>query len=667
VISSSYNGTCPTVYCPCLHQNKEKKPLKYKDWSQVVELISFANQFENLAKGLVSFRCGKCHEQSSIFVDYSKTKKSEAIFKAHFDEQTYCKITKSLRQYVRGEIQVDEIYMSVTEKLRVLERRNSNVKVDDTFREFLLLIKNPERRINLHLRYLRDNPKVKSNCCKANHCFNCKIYGFHEGKKCEEVEENFCNDVLKCPGCGISLVKGEGCDTITCVCGRTFSWEWEKVEGVKYRRFLAQYPDDTHVHCAEVLCKNNTICYTNNFNPWIWGYNPNFHIYDSDEIVWYDIHKIEVDKHFSTIFERLYIKHKPYIYAVLAHPDYSSNNWIKKGIDDFFKSNQKENDEISELVKCYEKQVNITHKHILDTFSGGSEEENYKILYNKSCFSYLLPDSFKRNRYICCWIEKKITAKMAQCFFYLYRNRRIKQITTSDLVSIKQITTLKCIMLDNQEHQKLFNYFKVSAEQSLLHAIPIFTSSDIDTDALKMNDPNKWVEICNEESPSTDLFCSTFNDMTKGDIGSVTITFDKPNVLNYEQNLKLVQSILSNQAHFFPKEPKSISLNCLANFFDIREIIYDIFDINLVLRRPHSKLNNVNSRYGKNRKNEPTWNEICSALAWYVHNYKVIDEYDSLYDKLMNICKNMCEDGKVINKVTIINNGNDIDIWIWLN
>ena len=72
------------------------------------------------------------------------------------------------------------------------------------------------------------SPRVRTSCCKSLHCFNCKTVGFHDGRTCAQVAEARAADyILPCPKCGTSIVKGDGCGSIACICGHGFSWSLE--------------------------------------------------------------------------------------------------------------------------------------------------------------------------------------------------------------------------------------------------------------------------------------------------------------------------------------------------------------------------------------------------------------------------------------------------------
>ncbi|KAG9405824.1 hypothetical protein AC1031_003744 [Aphanomyces cochlioides] len=85
------------------------------------------------------------------------------------------------------------------------------------------LIKDTERRASLFLRRTREQPFIQSTCCKADICFTCKTKGHHHDRPCESMLATK-EDVAACPTCNLTLVKGDGCDYITCFCGSSFSW-----------------------------------------------------------------------------------------------------------------------------------------------------------------------------------------------------------------------------------------------------------------------------------------------------------------------------------------------------------------------------------------------------------------------------------------------------------
>lgn len=89
----------------------------------------------------------------------------------------------------------------------------------------LLSVTDTERRATLQLRLCNVFTFVITLCCKRMHCFICKTQGAHAGETCEQrLAKQGLAQVKICPACGLFLVKGDGCDSIKCVCGHGFGW-----------------------------------------------------------------------------------------------------------------------------------------------------------------------------------------------------------------------------------------------------------------------------------------------------------------------------------------------------------------------------------------------------------------------------------------------------------
>lgn len=101
---------------------------------------------------------------------------------------------------------------------------NNQQVVSNAVADVLELIPDIERRSSLHLRCCIKFPTVKTLCCQYQHCFRCKIKIGHTGKSCEEYQGALTSQIKFCPKCNIALVKGDGCDSVSCVCGHKFAW-----------------------------------------------------------------------------------------------------------------------------------------------------------------------------------------------------------------------------------------------------------------------------------------------------------------------------------------------------------------------------------------------------------------------------------------------------------
>lgn len=657
-INSAYNGMCPTIYCPCTHSNNAKKILKYKKWSQIPELTKLSEKLTKLANGLLELRCGKCHEHSSIFVEYCTDYSPDV--KKDFQEK-FKAIDKELKLFIRGEAILNDTYQTILLELLNIDEKN----VENNFKKILSFIKNPERRVNLYLRYLRDYPKVKTNCCSAEHCFNCKTYGYHDGKTCEEINEKFCNDILNCPCCGIALVKSEGCDTITCICGMTFSWEWEMVSGVKYRRFLKKYPIDTNMHCAEVLVVNNPKRRS------IWDtFGESFRELEPDEVVWYNIHYNDVSKHLMNVFKSKYLK-CPSQCSVVLPKEVKDNAWLRVGAEKWKYHHYKE---------CTKMERSYTFS-IKSLFSSLVQEkdrplEAFKINNGSSQWLKICPDIKKSclmwsdANYKILQSEREINKiRNIQQFVYLYGKKTVK-IRKSKDGSPGNFD----VLLDNNEHHKIFDYLR-SYVITLFdyHVFSVkkqkLVPENFGIDILDLNNPNKWEELCdNEENVNykddESSICSS--DFSESDDESMfddteemseDITFDE--IVDYGTQVDFGKSITRGTftycemlcrniiylkvelppigEQYFPKidpdefhliSENGCSLKHIGNFLVVRKRIYTIFNI---CQKPLPKLDNFytsSSQFTEERLNKLTWNEIIYALSWYVKNFQIIDLID---------------------------------------
>ncbi|KAF0692160.1 Aste57867_16733 [Aphanomyces stellatus] len=112
----------------------------------------------------------------------------------------------------------------------------------------LPFIHDVERRATLFLRLTRAKPFIKSSCCGEDLCFTCKTKDHHHGIPCSAMVEAT-EDMGLCPSCNLSLVKGDGCDWITCYCGHGFYW----YEGLRSFRWSLVTPRQKQMVVAGIV------------------------------------------------------------------------------------------------------------------------------------------------------------------------------------------------------------------------------------------------------------------------------------------------------------------------------------------------------------------------------------------------------------------------------
>lgn len=165
-------------------------------------------------------------------------------------------ILSYLNSFSTGVVSVEECYQTIlTVYTPSLLHKSEVMAAWDIFKPILHCIKDAEKRANMHLRYLRDRPFIMTECCRKKHCFRCKSKDWHTKKSCVENCSAADVDILPCLHCGLSLTRGDGCDSVTCLCSFTFNWSSELTAHHHALQFEEDFPEDTHSACAGILCE----------------------------------------------------------------------------------------------------------------------------------------------------------------------------------------------------------------------------------------------------------------------------------------------------------------------------------------------------------------------------------------------------------------------------
>jgi len=164
---------CPAIKCSCEHepeQEGEKKRqyiLDYTQWSKEVPPEVKA-RYDTLAGSVLAFLCGGCHTQTSTMVvatDKSKVKAAATELQAMLGDEAYAALLVDLGHFEQGKLSSDEVYARILSThvmtLSTDQDRDAYTKIQ----KILMLVENPERRNNLHLRHLRARPRFWTACC----------------------------------------------------------------------------------------------------------------------------------------------------------------------------------------------------------------------------------------------------------------------------------------------------------------------------------------------------------------------------------------------------------------------------------------------------------------------------------------------------------------------
>lgn len=255
-------GMCPVLTCPLCVAASTSKSLRpaLLPSSLIIDLCDppVVKKYHQLIEAVLSLQCATCHQRKTQLVEYNRDEiltclKSLHDYNVNIDEVALQKLFSDL---CSGDISIDECYQDLltTHVPCVLAESNHN-EAWGAFKITLKLIKEPERRANLQLRYLRERPFIVTSCCQRRHCFRCKSKEWHEGRPCDEINAiEFCH-MQPCPQCGVMLTRGDGCDAVSCLCKHIFSWNRELHCFQQLSLFKEKFPHDTHTACAEVLCE----------------------------------------------------------------------------------------------------------------------------------------------------------------------------------------------------------------------------------------------------------------------------------------------------------------------------------------------------------------------------------------------------------------------------
>ncbi|OQR83823.1 hypothetical protein ACHHYP_14248 [Achlya hypogyna] len=203
--------TCPVCIQPVnLVRWKRRAPFVYME--------SILDNFSYHVEAACEILCPECHEVSTVLPDAQDRVYSIAMtrsYKSHVPAlrakcAAFCQHRISAAELVDYIIEVFDDYCDL-----VLE-------------SVVPLIHDTERRVTLVLYILHQDPFTFTACCDAAVCFRCKVAGHHEDQDCSAMFPNV-DDVAQCPECNVFLVKGDGCNSMTCVCGACFEWDEEVV------------------------------------------------------------------------------------------------------------------------------------------------------------------------------------------------------------------------------------------------------------------------------------------------------------------------------------------------------------------------------------------------------------------------------------------------------
>ncbi|EQC36162.1 hypothetical protein SDRG_06277 [Saprolegnia diclina VS20] len=235
-VTSHMTGIVRGVECPiCI------RSVSFRRLRALAPKAASIHELQAAVTTAVSVRCPACHNTKSLLPNVTKSKSVEA----HFDgilpnaaELLATHLPSAVQEiapvlldrcsaYSRYEVSAQELFAFV--RRQVPQR----LLLDPTLTVLVRMFDDVERQARLYLCWRQHSPFTATMCCKHDICFVCKTSGHHEGEPCRTLQADAA--MAKCPHCAVHLTKGDGCDSIQCFCGGTFSWATEA------RKFADEY------------------------------------------------------------------------------------------------------------------------------------------------------------------------------------------------------------------------------------------------------------------------------------------------------------------------------------------------------------------------------------------------------------------------------------------
>ncbi|EQC36163.1 hypothetical protein SDRG_06278 [Saprolegnia diclina VS20] len=158
-------------------------------------------------------RCPDCDSTTCLLPE------TETLYETHIaspesEIPTDLVLAGDVMAYVQHKLAVQELYARACA---------TNTAVDTILRG----IGDSERAGLLFTHWMHRACSMTTPCCEREVCFICQK-DYDDDHDCDISEYEF-DDMAQCPACKIFLVKGDGCASILCFCGESFSWP-EQVE-----------------------------------------------------------------------------------------------------------------------------------------------------------------------------------------------------------------------------------------------------------------------------------------------------------------------------------------------------------------------------------------------------------------------------------------------------
>ena len=300
-------GTTPRIFCPLCppEPGRVRRLVTFDTLCRVLPPKELA-RCEEIGNSCTAFFCGGCHRQRHLNIDHKPAimgrlrRANEAHLKAsataakaprdeaapdperlcwsHLkpsDDDTAAAASaasdakppppswESSALVTLERLKVGELNVSAAAESLIGTARDHGLVQGATlqqrlFDDVLPAIADPITRAALTHAVLRTLGDFRTPCCNRLHCFNCHVAGGHPGLTCDQFQaqrnakqqgsgHTSDIDIVTCPKCFVSLVKGDGCMSVTCPCGHSFDFsrrilELRQAKGANFEGLLGLEP-----------------------------------------------------------------------------------------------------------------------------------------------------------------------------------------------------------------------------------------------------------------------------------------------------------------------------------------------------------------------------------------------------------------------------------------
>lgn len=192
ILQDGFHRVLRPITCPCC-----VAPLQTRSHLRNRTIL---RQRDN-ARALLELKCPRCHNDCNMY---------DRFFRYHHvDEYHHIKPDTLFfdKYYVHYKISAREAVLHINHYSQLYQLFNTYSSAQT------------ERHAHMLNAFLNKIKFTTTPCCDARVCFPCRATAIDH-----VCDPNVQGGIKKCPNCTRSLVKGEGCDSITCPCGEQLRW-----------------------------------------------------------------------------------------------------------------------------------------------------------------------------------------------------------------------------------------------------------------------------------------------------------------------------------------------------------------------------------------------------------------------------------------------------------